>query len=292
MYWQEIEKVMHTLENPTGGFSPAHRGIVTMSDGMKVFVKTVGADENKRWIQKEIAVYLFLLKHNYAYVPKLLACNAELTGFALEALTTSNGWNWADTWDEARVDATLHAMDELATITPSEEEKEQFGTKSISKATDGWQYLRNDPGKQTLLRKKLLAGGRETLAATLDIQAMANRSAMYPFKDDIVVHHDIRADNCAWHPQTHTVALIDWEWAQLGDRTIDRNAMLAHVYKSGLQVLTGYRDLLDPAALEWLAGFWLNASTNPLPAGSHNQHVRSYQLASGIAALDLAAKLT
>ncbi len=94
---------MHTIEDPTSGFSAAHRGIITLTDGMKVFVKVVGDEESKQWVQKEIAVYQILETKGYQHIPKMLAYSDDLTGFALEALTKDNGWDWSDKWDEARV---------------------------------------------------------------------------------------------------------------------------------------------------------------------------------------------
>jgi hypothetical protein len=290
--WQDIEKVMHTLEKPNGGFTLAHRGIVTMPDGRKIFVKIGIDDETKRWTRKEIIVYMFLQKHNYPYIPKFLACSADKTGFALEALTEQDGWNWAEAWNKDRLAATLHAMDELAAVKVSFEEKNLFGEKGITRDTDGWHIVQNSEQKQALLRTKLIDTGYADLAAHLDIHGMAVRSADYVFADDIVVHQDIRADNCAWCPQEKTVKLIDWSWTQIGDRRIDTNAMLVHVHKSGLDVLHLHPELLNANVLEWLAGFWFNASTNPLRANNeHNEHLQEYLLESGVTALQLADKV-
>jgi hypothetical protein len=292
MQWHDIEQVMHTLERPTGGFTSAHRGIVTMPDGMKVFVKIGIDEESKHWAQKEIAIYLFLQKHHFPCIPKFLTCNQDRTGFALEALVPENGWDWTETWDTKRLDATLTAMDRLAAIIPSKEEKRLFGPKGIAHDADGWQTLQSSSEKQALLRHKLEESGHYDLASTLDITAIAAKSARYAFHNTVVTHQDVRADNCAWNAEKQRVALIDWNWTQMGDRNIDTNAMLVHVYKSGFTALDIYRDHLDAAALEWLAGFWLNASTNPLRANSSpNQHLREYQLASGVTALDLAAMI-
>ncbi len=184
-------------------------------------------------------------------------------------------------------------MDNLASLSLSSEEKVRLGTKGISPVADGWQKLLLSEEKQALLSQKLNAVGRADLVGSINVQQMAKQSAAYPFRDDTLVHHDVRADNCAWCPSEQTVKFIDWEWTQLGDRTMDQNAMLAHVFKSAkFGVLARYQDLLNTNALNWLAGFWLNASTNPLPPSARDKRVRDYQLASGIAALDLCAKVS
>jgi hypothetical protein len=290
--WQDIENVMDTIEKPTGGFTLAHRGTVTLTDGTKVFVKVGIDEETRRWAQKEIAVYMFLQKHNYPYIPKLLTHNNDQTGFALEALNSKEGWDWTETWDELRLQATLGAMDILATILPSDEEKKLFGAKGITRDTDGWHTLQTSIGKQAILQDKLRTNGHEDLIGKIDIPVMAKQSAEYVFQDNAVVHQDVRADNAAWSASQQTVRLIDWNWTQIGDRDIDINAMLVHVHRSGLGVLEHHAAYLDANALEWLAGFWLNASTNPLRANStRNKHLRDYQLESGITALELAKEV-
>jgi hypothetical protein len=286
MQWQDIERVMHTLEKPVGGFTMAHRGVVTMPDGKKVFVKLGTDNESKHWAQKEIAVYTFLQRHHYPFIPEFLAHNEQKTGFALEAITSENGWDWKDQWDDPRLAKTLEAMDLLATISPNEEEKALFGVKGITGDADGWRVLQNSDEKQRVLRDTLTKTGHQGLAGSLNILSMARKSTRYVHKENAVVHQDVRADNCAWSASRGAVKLIDWSWTQFGDRTIDRNAVLVHVYRSGFDITAKYHMHLDAAALEWLAGFWLNASTNPVRPDS--PHLRDYQLESGVAALELA----
>jgi thiamine kinase-like enzyme len=183
-------------------------------------------------------------------------------------------------------------MDALATIKPAKAEKELFGEKGLTSNTDGWQVLKTSPGKQQKLREMLRSSGHQILADTINTEVMAQQSATYVFKDDSIVHHDVRADNCAWCAQQQMVKLTDWSWTQLGDRTIDINAMLVHVHKAGLNVLEHHANRLHPRALQWLAGFWFNAATEP-PRSKAIRHMetRQYQLESGITALELAGKL-
>jgi len=105
------------------------------------------------------------------------------------------------------------------------------------------------------------------------------------------VHNDVRADNCAWNQQQQTVRLIDWNWAQLGDRRIDVCAFLVHVHKTGFDI-ANHAHRLNKEALHWLAGFWFKSAAQPLLEGSSERAVlRDYQLASGITAFDLAQSL-
>lgn len=85
--WADIEKSIETLRKVEGGFSSARRGIVTLSDGTRAFVKLGVNDPTKTWARKEIEVYRFLQRHTYPFIPQLLAHNNDETSFALEALT-------------------------------------------------------------------------------------------------------------------------------------------------------------------------------------------------------------
>jgi thiamine kinase-like enzyme len=288
MNWQTIENALHTLQKSDGGFTTAHRGVITFSDQTQAFVK-IGTDDNtKVWARKEIAVYEFLYEHSFPYVPKLLAHNADRTAFALEALTTHAGWDWTDTWNSERLDATLHAMDELAALTSLAAEHENFTRGMISETADGWRPLAESAEKQTILIEKLRASGHNILAETLNVSAMAAQSASFVFRNDSLVHNDVRADNGAWNPSLQTVKLIDWNWAQISDRRIDVSSLLVHVHRSGFNIANQYADWLDADALQWLAGFWLHgAAETDIHTTSEIATLGEYQLLSGIAALEL-----
>jgi hypothetical protein len=286
--WQDIENELHTLEKAEHGYSQAQRGVITMPAGQRVFVK-VGVDEaTKAWAQKEIAVYEFLADHDFAHIPRLLSYNDARTSFALEALDPNKGWSWIPDWTEGRLDATLQAMDQLAAIQPSKTEMNIFAGKGVTQTANGWNPLLESPEKQSVLHKKFAAAGYEGFERTFDIHAMAQESRAFVFKDDSLVHYDVRADNCAWNSQTKTIKLIDWNWTQIGDRRFDLNVMLVHAHKAGLDVTARHLDRLDAGALQWLAGFWLNAAATPMwEGGAEQAHLRDFQLEAGVAALKL-----
>ncbi|MDR3547707.1 MAG: hypothetical protein P4M11_05480 [Candidatus Pacebacteria bacterium] len=101
----------------------------------------------------------------------------------------------------------------------------------------------------------------------------------------------MRADNCAWNKDKREVKLVDWNWLELGDRRIDLAASLTHVQNSGFDVLKSYSDRLDPEALNWMAGFWLNAASQPIWEGGPEK-LRDTQLQAGLTALRLAKELS
>lgn len=288
--WNDIARSLKSLAKVDGGFNSAHRGVVTLPSNKQVFVK-VGIDEHtKLWANKEISAYKFLAKHDYVFIPKLIAYNNDATRFALEALLPEDGWDWSDTWTEARLAKTLEAMDALAVIVPTGEDREYYGHPTVNEDDDGWRQLATNPELQQTLRNKFRSAGYENLADTLDFTVEATRSSTFTFQTDKLVHNDVRADNCAWNDKLQTVKLVDWNWMQLGDRRIDLSATLVSVHKNGLDVLANHRDRLDADALHWLAGFWLKSAATPIWPGGP-EHLRDSQLQSGVTALGLAEKL-
>ena len=162
--WNEINATLHNLVKADGGFSTAHRGIVTLPGSEQIFVK-VGVDDNTRkWAKKEIVAYRFLKQHNYPFIPELLATSDDETSFALEPLNPGDGWDWSETWTKARLNKTLEAMDALAAIIPGDEDKTSFQQSTIDETDDGWQPLIEDVDRQAILLSKLRAAGHDELA--------------------------------------------------------------------------------------------------------------------------------
>lgn len=285
--WNQIESNLHTMTRAEGGFSQAQRGLVSLPDGQRVFVK-IGTEKNsKAWATKEIAVYRYLQDHSYAAIPDFLSASSDQTAFSLEALTLEDGWDWSDTWTAERLAVTLQAMDDLAALQPKHEDWMSLGQVALDESRDGWKPLAQSAELQQAVRDKLQASGQAHLAETLDFAAQARRTADFVFRTDTLVHYDARADNCAWSPAKKQVKLVDWNWTQLGDTRVDSSAMLAHVQQTGLDVYPLYADRLDADALHWLAGFWLRAAITPIwPNGP--AHLRDFQLRVGTTALELA----
>lgn len=285
--WPDIEKNITTLTRVEGGFSSAHRGIVTLPDGSRVFVKMGVDDATQKWAKREIETYRFLERSGYPFAAKLLAYNEDQTSFALEPLLADNGWNWNDEWDEERLGKTLEAMDLLASIKLEGNDKDYFSTETLSESDAGWQPLLESSALQKVLLDKLRKVGRNDIADQLDFKSEAKPN--FVFHKDTLVHHDIRADNCPWNAKLQSVKLVDWSWTQIGDRRIDMAATLVHVHKSRLDVTRHYSDRLDAGALHWLAGFWFRSAATPIWPGGAG-HLRDMQLQSGLTALQLANK--
>lgn len=288
--WNDIETSLTKMTPVDGGFSQAHRGLVSLPSGEQVFVKIGTEEKSKEWAHKEIAVYRYLKAHSYSAVPELLGSNSDETSFALESLISEDGWDWTDTWTEGRLTATLKAMDELASLRPVGEDWLSFGQLALDESRDGWAALNQSPELQQILLNKLRESGFTDEAETLDFSKQSDHSSGFVFRTDTLVHYDVRADNCAWNASMNQVKLVDWNWTQYGDTRIDNAAMLTHVHKAGLDVSQTQAARLDADALQWMAGFWFKAAATPIWQGGP-EHLRDFQLQAGITAFGLADKL-
>jgi hypothetical protein len=220
----------------------------------------------------------------------VLSENANKTGFALEALLAGDGWDWSDNWTVDRLEATLAAMDTLAGLNPENEAWGDSTEQALDATRNGWQTLLDSVALQQTLQTKLKEAGHTELAHSLDLPSEAERSSRFEFRTDTLVHYDVRADNCAWNPNSKEVMLVDWNWAQLGDKRMDMAAMLVNAQRGGLDVPVAYADRLDADALQWLAGFWFRGAATPIWEGG-DETLRNLQLESGVRSLRLMSKI-
>lgn len=285
--WHDVLTSLPTLQPVEGGFTNATRGIVTLPDKTRVFVKIGIGDTTRKWIQKEVRVYKTLNEYGYVHAPELLATNEDETGFALDALDQNGGWEWDTPWTQERLAATLAAMDELAAIPHSIFQQDILNDQPEDITVNPWLMPHLTGQDKKFLTNKLHEVAVPELATLLD-------HLQYTFQfsptERRLVHYDVRADNCAWNPTRSKVKLVDWNWLHLGSREIDTNALLVNVYKSGLDPSVDFSDRLDRQALLWLSGYWLSSSTQP-EAGNiaGRTSLRAYQFDSAVTAYKLAS---
>ncbi len=279
--WDNIKNKLGELRQVEGGFTKAIRGILTLDDGRKVFVKCGVDDQTNKWIKREILVYRFLELSQFSHTPNLLSVNDDETGFAITACLLDDGWDWKANWSDARIKKTLEAMDLLSQIKPVGKYLELFLERNVNENDDGWLPLLESTELQQKLLERLSKFEGATTVGVIDFQSEVDRVKNFVFKYTDLVHNDIRADNCAWNNEKREVMIVDWNWAQLGDRRVDISATLVDVALSGFDISSFY-DRLDTGALHWLAGFWLKSSVQPGP-----ENLREFQLKSGIMALQL-----
>lgn len=287
--WHIVLDSLHTLQPVEGGFTNARRGIVTLPDNAKLFIK-IGIDPiTNKWAQKEVDIYKTLMRHGYKYIPKLVSTSSDRTGFALEILDNEDGWQWETPWTEERLKMTLVAMDALAEVPTDTFKPKILNGDQGDVNVNPWLMPKSTSNSRKLLMDKLAEINMTELTSQLE---SLRKNFYFSPSDKRLVHYDVRRDNCAWNPSVGEVKLVDWNWLHLGSREIDINALLVNVFKSGLDPLINFSDRLSRDALLWLCGYWLSSSIEP-GENSMSDHVslRSYQFDSAIAAYKLASQL-
>ncbi len=259
-----------------------------MDDGSRVFVKQ-GVDEGtSSWLKREIEVYAFLKAAGFEKVPKMLSVAEDKSAIVLEALEERQGWNWKPQWSKRRVEKTLEALDELAGL-PLQVFGSNIEWQSNVEDDSRPLLIKGEPEEQKIL-EKLKEVGHGDIAEGFDFQAAKERWESIRFEATHLVHYDIREDNCPYNERLDEVKIVDWNWAQPGDRRLDLAGFLCSVEHSGFDVLESFRDRLDADAMFWLAGYFFRESIQEPWEGCPDD-IRGIQIQLGATAYRLSEKL-
>lgn len=277
--WKAIEDSLSSMVPISEGFSSATKGIVTVPGGSQVFVKLAANDKSKAEVRKEILVYDLLKSHGYPYIPALLACHPEKTGLALEALLPEAGWDWSASWTEPRLTLALEAMDVLAAMSVSGV-TDELQVRALTDANSGWKALTGSPEKQLAVRQDLSKEGYPHIAETLDFQALASQDN-FPLTNTAPVHYDVRSYNCAY--REGEVRLVDYDWFDpAGSPQVAQAFTVMDAQSSGLDITKKHAARLDPAALIWVAGYWLNGAVRA-SISEKNRRLKIHRAAAALA---------
>lgn len=283
--WATIEQAASEHFEPvSGGFTEALRGLVTLADGSRLFIKQAIDDQTLAWVHKEVATYEWLEQMGYPYAPRLVA--SDETGLALPDLSTHD---WQSQWNTSKVDAVLMAMDALAALGDH--------ASSLFKPTDFgdslWQDIPEDTTFQHIAR--LPSDLREAAVRLHKDTHIKNRYHAHaktrPYQGTELIHGDVRADNFAYDTAQKTGLLVDWNWAGLGSKNFDQTAFLVDVHKHFDVFEHGYAERIDLPSIGWLIGFWLHQASLDTTS-DHMAKLRVFQLESAVRAHDMYEQLT
>lgn len=270
--WSEIAAQFDHRQLVSGGFSIAERGVVTLSDGRRVFVKMSDDDWTKTAINREVDVYTWLNAINFPYAPRMLSWKDG--GLAIEDLSQLD---FSHNWNDKKLAACLVAMDTLTTLRPSE------FLANREKTANGWREIAMNPDILEVLKKRSDSIVLQQLKL-LDVIAFADSVEDLVEQNSALVHMDVRGDNLAYDARHDCVYLVDWNWLGYMNRDIDRISLLTSVKRSGLDVERYYRHFLDKKAALFMAGFWLAAASRPIWEGG-DPGLRDIQLESALICL-------
>jgi hypothetical protein len=254
--WQtDIEPYIGSIQSVDGGYTPAKRGIVTLGDGVKVFVKIAIDDTTHRWLKKEIQVYGLLNNAGYAHMPKLLAYDKTKKSMAIEYLEDASFDNY---WDEYKLLSVMKAQDALKKHKKLFEDDKEFAFHDVDNVINRWQRLLK-LGNLEIINEKLASLKTDIQFTRTQIDNLHTMHDGWSFKQDTLIHEDIRADNFGYSIDNKTGKLIDWNWLTIGDESLDMTALFVHVYASGFDPYVLYPDRYDAQMLVYLICFWLDS---------------------------------
>lgn len=251
---KDIEPYLDTIQAVEGGYTSVKRGVVTLADGAKVFVKIASADETEKWLKKEVKAYKILNQAGYPYIPKLLSSSTDNSAMAIEYM---DGASFESTWDKEKLAAIIEAQKELRKYKDYFIDNPDFTLDSVVDRQIKWSTILKNDNVAIINEKlkKLGAGFGVTRSQITDFQDIDKDWSM---NSDALVHQDIRADNFGYYPDKKTGKLIDWNWLCIGDESLDRTPLFVNMYMSGFDPYQIYPDTYDKKMLAYMVSFWLD----------------------------------
>ena len=252
--WNDVLNHLDTLNIANGGFTNSLSGTVHLPQKGNYFLKLAQDTENAKWVSKEISIYKILNKYGFKFTPKLITTDSVNRGFLTTALMIEDGWDWSNVWSVARLNATFESMKILSDIDLDKADRQVFETHRGSYFHNGWIAINKSYDKTRFIYDRIDKNiGLDILKELYFIHNFS------PNKDTLV-HNDLRSGNTAYSEKLNAVMLVDWPWAEIGDKNLDANALLVNVSCSGMKLPEKYKNLLRPKELHWLAGFWLDCA--------------------------------
>lgn len=260
-------------ERRPGGYSTADRFSVTLDDGRTVFVKSAEEPNLAGWIRREREVYEAL--DGSPFLPRLLGFDDDGLRPVL-VLEDLSGAEWAWAWTPHRVDAVLHALDELAAAVPPPDTRDVRET--FAELWGRWEIVANDPAPF------LSTGLRDATWLERALPVILDAVARAPVAGSELCHLDVRSDNMCFAGER--VVLVDWNWASLANTVADRAAWLPSLFVEGgpppWEVLDGAGEIAA-----WIAGVWAAVVGTPPPVTAPDVRVlQERQLAVALDWLD------
>ena len=199
-----------------GGYTPAERTRVVLADGRRAFVKRSVSDDTRRWLLRERDVYTAL--RGAPFLARMLAFDdGDPATLVLEDLGTEG---WPPPWTEARVAQVLRSLDALADTPPPACLRPQ----DLAELT-GWSRVAADPAPFLGLGLRDGAWLDRSLPRLVAAEALAPPGPLVP------AHVDTRSDNLCF--TARGCVLVDWNWAALAPRGLDRSFWAASLHAEG-----------------------------------------------------------
>jgi hypothetical protein len=216
-----LRQPIAALEPIHHGYSPALRLRAHLRDGSTVFIKSATTSGTAEMLRSEYAVYTAL---DAPFMARLIAWGEGDASQGIHpflALEDLSAAHWPPPWTPRRIDQVVDLLASLGRYTFP-------GLPPIDAdelAHSGWASVAGDP-------RPFLSLGFATqgwLDRSLPILLAASRPDAV--RGDVLIHTDVRSDNLSFDGER--VILIDWNWACLGNPTMDLAAWLPSLEAEG-----------------------------------------------------------
>ncbi len=289
-----------------GGFSPGLAARLVLSDGRRVFVKAISADQapsGPSVYRREARVAAAL--PSTVPAPRLLWTLDE-DGWVVLALEDIEGRPPSVPWRAAELRQVLDSLVGLAEVlTPAPVPVARM-VDVLDEDFRAWRRFAGQediglPEGSTVHRPAAAVPAVDRLRelspwAAANRERLAEREAGWAAlaDGDSLLHGDLRADNLLLTPDGRVV-VVDWPWACIGAPWVDLVFMLPSIAMQGgadPETIVREHPLLRQvpadavtAVLTALAGFFVESALQPPPPGLPT--VRAFQRGQGLAVLDL-----
>ncbi len=251
-----------------GGYTTAHRGVVTFDDGRAAFVKAATDEMTAAWLRTEHAVYGHLGTTPGAdFLPDVLAWNDDGSRPIL-ILEDLSGAHWPPPWEPRSVERVQEVLTLLRRLPPM---PDMVSLESHRDDLCGWRKVAENP--EPFLSIGLCSPS--WLDGALPLLTAAESGAR--LAGDNFLHLDVRSDNLCFTPDR--TILVDWNWACVGNGEFDLASWLPSLDSEGGPP----PESLLPDAPEMaaaLSGFW--AAHAGLPRPEARQTVLMSQLRAAL----------
>ena len=251
-----------------GGYTTAHRGVVTFDSGQSAFVKAATDEMTAAWLRTEYAVYSHLVTSpGVDFLPEVLGWNDDGL-YPILILEDLSGAHWPPPWEPGLVERVQEVLLRLRRVPPM---PDMVSLESHRDDLCGWRKVASDPAP--FLSLGLCSPSwLEVALPTLTAAEAGARLA-----GDDFLHLDIRSDNLCF--TSNRTILVDWNWACVGNGEFDLASWLPSLHFEGGPP----PESLLPAAPEMaaaLSGFW--AARAGLPRPEARQAVLMSQLRAAL----------
>ena len=244
----------------TRGYTPALRGIATLSDGSRVFVKIATNRSTAAWLRTEHRVYSAL--PDAPFRPHVSAWRpGDAPALALADLSAAH---WPPRWRPGDVEAVLAVLDQVSRLDIPDLPPFPADVRQC------WEAVAADPAPLLGLE---LVSGRWLTEALPRLRAAAAAAVV---SGDAVLHADVRSDNLCL--RASGACLIDWNHTCRGNAILDRAFWAPSLHQEGgpqPEVLLGRA----PALAALVSGFFASRAGLPIiPSAPRVREVQQSQL--------------